>query len=92
MCIRDSRGAALQQRGQAEPGTDRGEAIAQRFAQEAAQIGAERAQYAGEDADPTAAALRRRADQGERDFPLHHRLPGFRFRQRRQAPSNRLCM
>ena len=42
------RGARLQQRGQAEPGAEGGEAIAQRLAKNAAQIGTERAQHAAE--------------------------------------------
>ena len=43
------RGAGLQQRGQTEAGAEPGEAIVQRLAEEAAQVGTERAQHPAED-------------------------------------------
>ena len=65
------RGAALQQRGQAKPGGESGEAIAQRLAEEAAQVGAERAQHAAQDHVQAPQQQRHAAHQIEQDDRSH---------------------
>ena len=69
------RGAALQQRRQAEAGTERGEAIAQRLAEQAAQIGAERAQHAAEHHVQAPQQQRHAAHQIKQDQASHRLSP-----------------